>query len=417
MDQFFTPFCERESAAMWLSGHLREKGLDRMSMYCLHITNSLIENGKTLFERIPSETLGSCSQGGRRNVEASLLLRGSSCSGAGNQSGERRKEEERLILSYAKKDRCWYGNAPAFLGSRFKKVAEGGEAEVFFAGAYVYKFINNVYFNSYQTALDRITLHNFFSPETKLFVEGFGVNAKKEFGIVVKQPFIKGSALSEKEIENFLGDTGFKKVQGLVSMTEYTLGDYYLGDMHDQNAVRTPGGNIAMIDIDARLNVPELRCGGHYAIPGLAYSEDAVRTIDGMIRGLVPESVSRSEYVNRYGDDDNLLREQLAATGRYNGSFVELDARGFPRRFTLRVDPEDKDRLLKLRCDSIAAMMAFDRDFNDEERAALSRGLFIRRGKTTYAFDADAGRVARCIEFPLKKKKAPEKEPVVSLHK
>ena len=418
MEQYLSPFCERESATKWLSDHVAREGVDRAAMYCLHITNSLIQDGKNLFERIPRAAFRGLGKGGRRNVEASLLLRAGAAAGGRNSQGElSERTAGRLVLDYARRDGCWSGNAPSALSKRFKKLTEGGEAEVFFDGSRVVKFISNVYFDGYTTALDRISLHNFLSPATGLTVLGFGANARGECGILVSQPFIKGSHVSEKEIQAFMEKVGFTQVKSLVASTEYTCGDYYVGDMHDENVIRTPGGHLAMIDIDGRLNTPELKCGGHYVVPGLAYSTEAVRAIDGVIRKLVPEVVSRTSYVQRYGSDDNQLREQLAKTGRYNGSFVELDAHGQPQRFTLRVDPENKARLLKLPCESISKMLALDKGYDAAEKAVLSKGLFIRRGNATYAFDADAGRVKRCIEYPLKKKRSQAAEVSPGLHK
>ena len=36
----------------------------------------------------------------------------------------------------------------------------------------------------------------------------------------------------------------------------------YLSDMHDENVLKTPQGNILVIDCDIRLNTQELRCDG-----------------------------------------------------------------------------------------------------------------------------------------------------------
>lgn len=62
-------------------------------------------------------------------------------------------------------------------------------------------------------------------------------------------------------------------------------------------------------------------------------------------------------------------------------------------------------------------MLALDKGYDAAEKEALSKGLFIRRGNATYAFDADAGRVKRCIEYPLKKKRSQAAEVSPGFHK
>lgn len=55
----------------------RTDGFRRRTNYNLQIINTLIQNGKKeLFERIPQEVLRGMSEGRRRNVEASLVVRG-----------------------------------------------------------------------------------------------------------------------------------------------------------------------------------------------------------------------------------------------------------------------------------------------------------------------------------------------------
>ena len=39
--------------------------------------------------------------------------------------------------------------------------------------------------------------------------------------------------------------------------------DIYLSDMHDENVIRSKGGEIFVIDCDIRINTPELHEGGN----------------------------------------------------------------------------------------------------------------------------------------------------------
>lgn len=403
MHEQLKPFCDHESATKWLSRFTAGYGLDRKAMYCLHIINSLIQDGNNVFERIPPEALGGFAKGTRRAVEASIYLRAETAAGSGAERSqseeERSRKQERLILEYAKKDKCWYGNAPVYLEKRYKKIAEGGEAEVFDAGTHVIKFISNIYFSDYETMLDRVALHNHFSPEIPLSVLGYGYGRDGIYGIVVRQPYVQGKSISEAEIGAHIEGLGFKRLEDIIARTEYVNDIYFLGDMHDENAVLTPEGRVAMFDTDSRLNTPELGYGGKYIIPEVSYSEESVRKIDGIMREVAPVVVPREQYEARFGNARNRLKEQLSQTGRYDGHFFMADRTGRERAFTLQVDPTNKGRLLRVWCDGIDVMLDRDRRFSGEEKDSLRDGVAVRRGDRMYAFDLDSGLVRTCSGF------------------
>lgn len=78
----FKPYLDEESALLWLSRYLEGNTVDRKVLYHLNITSNIIQNGTgrpeifSLFKRLPQEVFGGLSKGGRRNAQASLLLRG-----------------------------------------------------------------------------------------------------------------------------------------------------------------------------------------------------------------------------------------------------------------------------------------------------------------------------------------------------
>lgn len=109
-------------------------------------------------------------------------------------------------------------------------------------------------------ALDRISLHNAYFPETKLEVIGFGKNADGDFKIIVEQPFIEGFQLTEDEIVQFVESLGFK-LRNPRNWT-YATPEIYLSDMHDENLIKSKNGNIFVIDCDIRISTPELHQGG-----------------------------------------------------------------------------------------------------------------------------------------------------------
>lgn len=139
------------------------------------------------------------------------------------------------------------------------KIAEGGEATVYDHGATLVKSIGLDYFVQPILALDRITLHNTYFPETTLYVLGFG-RADGEFKIIVEQPFIKGTHVSDSEISTFAQNLGFKQINP--KNWTYATAEIYLSDLHDENVIRSEEGNIFVVDCDIRINTPELRCGG-----------------------------------------------------------------------------------------------------------------------------------------------------------
>lgn len=139
-------------------------------------------------------------------------------------------------------------------------IAEGGEAKVYDHGATLVKAIGLDYFIQPILALDRITLHNAYFPETALTVLGFGRTAGGEFNIIVEQPFIEGSHVSDEEIAEYMQRMGFE-LRNPRNWT-YATPAIYLSDMHDENVLRSSAGTIFVVDCDIRINTPELRQGG-----------------------------------------------------------------------------------------------------------------------------------------------------------
>ncbi len=109
-------------------------------------------------------------------------------------------------------------------------------------------------------ALDRISLHNKFFPETQLSVLGFGRDGEGRFCILVEQPFIEGDPVSEAEIGVFMQRMGFE-LRNPRNWT-YATSDTYLSDMHDENVIKSKAGTFFVIDCDIRINTPQLKQKG-----------------------------------------------------------------------------------------------------------------------------------------------------------
>lgn len=155
----------------------------------------------------------------------------------------------------------WTDNVEEMLFHVFgREIAEGGEAKVYDHGAMLVKSIGLDYYILPILALDRISLHNAYFPETSLNVIGFGRDEKRNFKIIVEQPFIEGEPISDREIEDFLTALGFTLINP--KNWTYSTPDVYLSDMHDENVIKSYAGNVFVIDCDIRINTPNLHAAG-----------------------------------------------------------------------------------------------------------------------------------------------------------
>lgn len=225
-------------------------------------------SGQLLYKRFsPHEQYG-CAAGGASNVIASLLA---GAEVGTNQDAQRLNGFQRelqcgtvqaeRIERWARTVGIWIDRVdevlPAMLG---EQIAEGGEARVYDNGTTLVKSIGLDYFVQPIFALDRISLHNTYFPETSLSVVGFGRTADGEFKIIVEQPFIKGNRVSDEEIVTFMQAMGFE-LRNPRNWT-YTTPEIYLSDMHDENIIKSETGIVFVIDCDIRINTPALRQGG-----------------------------------------------------------------------------------------------------------------------------------------------------------
>lgn len=233
-----------------------------------------IEDGKINYQRFPKEATGGWIKGGRANEAASILVRASKSTSreiaftvAERYERDKREQpvQERIVEEWAKAVDLWHDNLDTINGK--KKLAEGGEAKVFYndGDVNVTKIISTDYFITPQFALDRITLHNTLFPAAYMEVVGFGRDSDGEFQFLVEQPFIQGEPATQAEIDKFITMAGFEKSDedwGHTFITE----DFYVSDLHDENVIKVGKGIFIVIDADLRLNTPDLDRNGRYEI-------------------------------------------------------------------------------------------------------------------------------------------------------
>ncbi len=258
-----------ENADFWASinaiisdGFLPE-GLRKLEHYA-----ELFIDGRLVYQRFSPFEQHGCSAGGATHVIASILAGAEVSSNPTAQAVLDFEEECKCgarqaayIERWAKTVGCWTEvtdeDLPLALG---EQIAEGGEAKVYDHGSTLIKAIGLDYFIQPILALDRISLHNAYFPETRLTVLGFGRDHNDEFKIIVEQPYIQGAPVSDAEIMEYMNHMGF--VLRSAKNWTYATPEIYLSDMHDENVLRSVSGTIFVVDCDIRINTPELRQGG-----------------------------------------------------------------------------------------------------------------------------------------------------------
>ena len=250
-----------------IDGGYTSEGLQKLDRYAEQFIGR-----ELVYKRFSPLEQHGCATGGTTHVIATILAgaeieANSFTPGLSDfkrmcQRGEKQIER---IEHWAKKADVWFDNIDVFLSNILgEKIAEGGEASVFDHGSTLIKSIGLDYFIEPILALDRISLHNAYFPETCLTVLGFGRDSNEDFKIIVEQPFIKGESMTDEDIAEFMSKMGFKLYNP--RNWTYATPEIYLSDMHDENVIRSKSGNIFVIDCDIRINTPELRCDGIRAL-------------------------------------------------------------------------------------------------------------------------------------------------------
>ena len=246
-----------------IAGGFNADGLKKLDYYA-----ELFINGQIVYQRFSPLEQHGCAAGGATNVIASLIAGAEDGADCGHPRSLDFKEEcqrgtrqAARIEQWARQVGVWTDGVdhtlPRLLG---EQIAEGGEAKVYNQGSSIIKAIGLEYFIQPLYALDRITLHNAYFPETSMTVVGFGRDSAGEFKVLVEQSFIIGGRALDEEIADYMRLLGFTLRNP--SNWTYTSPDIYLSDVHDENVIRSASGRLYVIDCDIRLNTPAIRQGG-----------------------------------------------------------------------------------------------------------------------------------------------------------
>jgi len=252
-------------------------------------TNSLLRRTSRINFLSPAEELGRNS-GGRRNVEASLLLRREVGSDGSQQSNTRERQEE-ILTDYAQREGIWI--SPETI-NEWKLIGDDVtmEARVYDDGKNVIKVGYN-YLNFYDTPLDwltnKISLNNYLFPDSKLeligFTETYGATKEvdgKFFAPVYRQEYVKGRVLSDSELpmlEEEMKHLVFTKK----GYSSYFNENYVIRDLHVDNVMITDNGNYRFVDTVPFLNTPDQKLDGkrEYGDGSIIQDNNAPENISG----------------------------------------------------------------------------------------------------------------------------------------
>lgn len=215
-----------------------------------------IATGVRVLERFSQAEQRGIAAGGPNHAAASVLL--ATKAGSGKKAPATNEEQEALVEQFAKKEGIWVENVNATYG---KADASGEESLVWIEEDVVLKSQNTLQYATLQEKLDSITLHNYLFPESKLLVTRFGRTSDGEFQVLVEQDFIDAhptDRITTDEIGAYMTGLGFVNTED----NNYANFEILIDDLHVGNAIKTPKGNIIIIDPIIRLNTPEQGYGG-----------------------------------------------------------------------------------------------------------------------------------------------------------
>lgn len=324
------PFIQDESGIGALKGLIDgHNNINRGGMYLLEILNNIIssKNGtEKVFQRIPQEVFGGLSEGGRRNVQASLIARAVQGADTPEQgrilaSGYTRIQE--VIGHWAERDGSWSDTPEGDLirqGFQHDPLDDGSEARIFDRGngAKIYKTIDFSHYNQFELMLDRISIHNAVFPEMALKVEGFGMRDDSEnsdgYVVIISQPKAIGTVPTQEDIEKGMKERFFDKSENGFFWIN-GLDNIVVADIHDQNAVVSPNGKLLVFDCEAFLKM---------------FPVDSMKPEVHMLRDLLPKGngiyneepwrkILGDQYPNASDNDKAELLRELRLTGKVNG--------------------------------------------------------------------------------------------------
>ena len=303
--------------------------IQREGMYLLEILNNVISNTngtEKVFQRIPQEVFGGLSEGGRRNVQASLIARSlqgtdKAQQGRIDQTGYTRIQQ--MIGHWAERDGSWSDTPEADLinkGYYHNPSDDGSEARIFDPedGGSLIKTIDFSHYSDFELMLDRIAIHNATFPEMAMTVRGFGMREDAEdnsgFVVIVSQPKAEGTVPTIDQIKDGMkqrffnrSENGFFWINGLDNIV--------VADIHDMNCVLSPEGRLLVFDCEAFLKlfpVDSMK-------PEIYELSDLLPNQNGYFNEEKWKEILGDQYTAATAQDKSEIIRELRRTGKVNG--------------------------------------------------------------------------------------------------
>jgi hypothetical protein len=206
----------------------------------------VINGSRQIHRLIPKAEKGRI-EGGRRNVEASILLGTSERTDLSDTSEFQALIQEQILENYAKYENSWFDYE--FIKTNWDRIdnKNSAEAEVYLErnGKYVNKVFHYINSDTPLEFLDnRISLHNALFPDTKYELLGF-TKTIKGFAFILKQAFIKGRETNKEDnLIRFMQEAGFIKN----GYNRYCNDVIEIEDLHGGNVLKGEDGHFYFID-------------------------------------------------------------------------------------------------------------------------------------------------------------------------
>lgn len=158
------------------------------------------------------------------------------------------KEREEKTLTHWLQENPQYWITEKDFTAKWKEQGEveGAEHQVYFQDGYAYKRNNLTYHTTWYQYFDRVALHNWLFPDSRLEIIGF-TQVGEKLQPVIRQRIIsisRGASRSEVEME--MRRLGFTRTKN--DDYQHTSKELLLEDLHDENAVLDQQGDLIIFD-------------------------------------------------------------------------------------------------------------------------------------------------------------------------
>ena len=223
-------------------------------VYVRHTVDE-IERGNKQILRLPESAEKGRIAGGRRTLEASVIL-GIAEEADREKSGkpEIKENQEQLLEVYAKHEEIWFDYENCIEQNWEGVEGRGGqEAEVYMGMNHsLWKVVD--YYQNSDTPLEfldnRVAIHNLLFPDTKYELIGFS-KKKNRLQFIIAQPFVEGrNYRKDDHFPDYMESLGYEQIDDTTYYNTY----FIIRDLHEANVLKIQNGFAFVDTIPALLN-------------------------------------------------------------------------------------------------------------------------------------------------------------------